>query len=237
MMDTRHREREDMENKPGIPSAALSSSAKNMILEQRVVPVAVIDHVEDAVPIARALLAGGLSTLELTLRTPAALDCIKAIRKEVPEMNVGAGTVLTASQVREVSEAGATFAVAPGLNPRVLATAKIRKLPFFPGVMTPSDVEHGLEHGCLLQKFFPASVAGGLDMINALAGPYAHTGLKLIPLGGVTVQNMKDYLAHPMVAAVGGSWLVDKKLVAAKDWAGITKRAEEAAAIAKSVAS
>lgn len=207
------------------------------MLEQRVVPVAVIDHVEDAAPIARALLAGGLSTLELTLRTPAALDCIKTIRKEVPEMKVGAGTVLTSAQVREVSEAGAAFAVAPGLNPRVLAAAKIRNLPFFPGVMTPSDVELGLEHGCLLQKFFPAAVAGGLDMIKALAGPYAHTGLKLIPLGGVTVQNMKDYLAHPLVAAVGGSWLVDRKLVAAKDWAGITKLAAEAAAIARSVSS
>lgn len=203
------------------------------ILKERVVPVAVIERVEDAPLIARALLAGGLSTLELTLRTPAALDCIRAIRKEVPEMLVGAGTVLTVAQVREVAEAGAFFAVAPGLNPRILAAAKIRKLPFYPGVMTPSDVEHGLEHGCTLQKFFPASVAGGLEMVKALAGPYAHTGLKLIPLGGVTAQNMKDYLAHPLVAAVGGSWLVDKKLVAARDWAGITQLAAEAAAIGK----
>lgn len=203
------------------------------ILKERVVPVAVIDRVEDAPLIARALLAGGLSTLELTLRTPAALDCIRAIRKEVPEMQVGAGTVLTVAQVREVADAGAFFAVSPGLNPHILLAAKKRKLPFYPGVMTPSDVEHGLEHGCTLQKFFPASVAGGLDMIKALAGPYAHTGLKLIPLGGVTAQNMKDYLAHPLVAAVGGSWLVDKKLVAAKDWVGITKLAAEAAAMAR----
>jgi 2-dehydro-3-deoxyphosphogluconate aldolase/(4S)-4-hydroxy-2-oxoglutarate aldolase len=207
------------------------------ILKERVVPVAVIDRVEDAPLIARALLAGGLSTLELTLRTPAALDCIRAIRKEVPEMIVGAGTVLTVAQVRDVAEAGAFFAVSPGLNPRILLAAKTRRLPFYPGVMTPSDVEHGLEHGCTLQKFFPASVAGGLDMIKALAGPYAHTGLKLIPLGGITVQNMMDYLAHPLVAAVGGSWLVDKKLVAAKDWAGITQLAAEAVAIARSVAS
>lgn len=237
MTDTKYLDREDMKNKSGITPAHSSSAARDVIIEQRVVPVAVIEHLEDAVPIARALLAGGLGTLELTLRTPAALDCIKAIRKEVPEMKVGAGTVLTAAQVREVSEAGAAFAVAPGLNPRVLAAAKIRKLPFFPGVMTPSDVEQGLEHGCLLQKFFPASVAGGLDMIKALAGPYAHTGLKLIPLGGVTAQNMKDYLAHPMVAAVGGSWLADKKLIDAKDWVGITKLAAETAAIARSVSS
>ena len=198
------------------------------ILTQRIVPVAVIERVADAVPIARALLAGGLSTLELTLRTPAALDCIRAIRQEVPDMKVGAGTVLTPAQVREVGQAGAFFAVAPGLNPRVISTARIRNLPFYPGVMTPSDVEHALELGCTLQKFFPASVAGGLDMIKALAGPYGHTGLKLIPLGGVTAQNMKDYLAHPLVAAVGGSWLVDKNMVAAQDWAGITRLAKEA---------
>ena len=203
------------------------------ILTQRIVPVAVIERVSDAVPIARALLAGGLSTLELTLRTPAALDCIRAIRSEVPEMKVGAGTVINTAQVREVSEAGAFFAVSPGLNPRVVSTAKIRRLPFYPGVMTPSDVEHGLELGCTLLKLFPASVAGGLEMVKALAGPYGHTGLKLIPLGGVTAQNMKDYLAHPLVAAVGGSWLVDKKLVAAQDWAGITKLAQEAVAIAR----
>ncbi|HMP74907.1 MAG TPA: bifunctional 4-hydroxy-2-oxoglutarate aldolase/2-dehydro-3-deoxy-phosphogluconate aldolase [Kiritimatiellia bacterium] len=204
------------------------------ILDQRVVPVAVIERVEDAVPVAKALIAGGLTTLELTLRTPAALECLIAIRRDVPEMKVGAGTVLTSEQVRKVAEAGAYFAVAPGLNPRIVALAKVRKLPFYPGVMTPSDVEHGLELGCTLQKFFPAEAAGGLNMIKALAGPYAHTGLKLIPLGGVTAQNMKEYLANPLVAAVGGSWLVDKKLVAAKDWSGITALAREAATLAKS---
>lgn len=203
------------------------------ILSQRIVPVAVIERVADAVPVARALLAGGLTTLELTLRTPAALDCLRAIRREVPEMKVGAGTVLTTAQVDEVHKAGAYFAVAPGLNPRVVAAAQAVGLAFYPGVMTPSDVEHGLELGCTLQKFFPASAAGGLEMVKALAGPYGHTGLKLIPLGGVTAQNMKDYLAHPLVAAVGGSWLVDKKLVAAQDWAGITRLVQEAVAKAK----
>jgi 2-dehydro-3-deoxyphosphogluconate aldolase/(4S)-4-hydroxy-2-oxoglutarate aldolase len=205
----------------------------NAILEQRVVPVAVIENVEDAIPIARALLTGGLSTLELTLRTPAALDCIRAIRREVPAMKVGAGTVLTREQVNLVADAGAYFAVAPGLNPRIVQHAQARGLSFYPGVMTPSDVEHALELGCTLQKLFPASVAGGLELVKALAGPYGHTGLKLIPLGGVTAQNMKDYLAHPLVAAVGGSWLVDKKLVAAKDWAGITQLVQEAVAIAR----
>lgn len=207
------------------------------ILEQRVVPVAVIEQVGDAVPVARALVAAGLSTLELTLRTPAALDCIRIIRAEVPEMLVGAGTVLTTEQVDQVAAAGAYFAVAPGLNPRVVRYAQQKGLAFSPGVMTPSDVELALELGCRLQKFFPAAVAGGLEMIKALAGPYGHTGLKLIPLGGVTAQNMKDYLAHPLVAAVGGSWLVDKKLLAAKDWAGISRLAAEAVTIARNITS
>ena len=203
------------------------------ILAQKIVPVAVIEKIEDALPIARALLAGGLSTLELTLRTPAALDCIRLIRKEVPAMKVGAGTVLSPQQVDQVAEAGAYFAVAPGLNPLVVQHAQQRGLAFYPGVMTPSDVELALELGCKLQKLFPASVAGGLEMVKALAGPYGHTGLQLIPLGGITTKNIAEYLAHPLVAAVGGSWLVDKKLVAAKDWAGITKLAQEAVALAK----
>ena len=202
------------------------------ILAQKIVPVAVIDRVEDALPVAEALLAGGLTTLELTLRTPAALDCVRRIRKELPAMKVGAGTVLTPDQVDQVADAGAYFAVAPGLNPRVVVHAKSRGLPFYPGVMTPSDVEAALELGCTLQKFFPAAVAGGLEMIKALAGPYAHTGLKLIPLGGVSPRNLAEFLAHPLVAAVGGSWLVDKKLVAAQDWNGITKLVREAVAIA-----
>jgi len=203
------------------------------IIREKIVPVAVIDHLDDAVPIARALLAGGLSTIELTLRTPVALECIRKIRREVSEMKVGAGTVLTTGQVDQVMDAGAYFAVAPGLNPRVVSHAQKNKLPFFPGVMTPSDVEHALELGCFLQKFFPAAVAGGLDMIKALAGPYGHTGLKLIPLGGVSPRNLAEFISHPLVGAVGGSWLVDKKLVAAKDWNGITQLVREAVAIVK----
>jgi len=203
------------------------------IIHQRIVPVAVIEHLDDAVPIAQALLDGGLTTLELTLRTPVALECIRAIRREVPGMKVGAGTVLTIEQVVQVANAGAYFAVSPGLNPRIVNAAQERGLPFYPGVMTPSDVEHALELGCTLQKFFPASAAGGMEMVKALAGPYAHTGLKLIPLGGITPHNIKEYLAHPLVAAVGGSWLVDKKCVTAKDWNGIRKLAQEAVAIVR----
>ena len=210
----------------------------NMIelLNERIVPVAVFDRVEDAVAVARALCAGGLHTMELTLRTPAAESCIAAIRRDVPEMKVGAGTVLTVEQVDRVCALGAFFAVAPGLNPKIVRRAQEKNLPFAPGVMTPTEVEAALELGCTVQKFFPASVAGGLEMLKALAGPYAHTGVKFIPLGGVNAQNMGEFLALPIVGAIGGSWLVDKKLIAAKDWNGITKLAQGAVEIASRVA-
>lgn len=201
-------------------------------LSERIVPVAVIDSVADAPAIAQALCDGGLHTIELTLRTPAAEDCIAAIRAKVPDMKIGAGTVLSVEQVDRVIELGASFAVSPGLNPKVVRRAQERGLPFAPGVMTPTDVEAAMDLGCKVLKFFPASVAGGLEMLKALAGPYAHTGVKFIPLGGVNPGNAAEFLALPIVGAVGGSWLLDKKLLAAKDWAGITKLAREAVAIA-----
>lgn len=206
------------------------------LLQQRILPIATFERVADAVPVARALLEGGLSTLELTLRTPVALECLRAIRREVPAMKVGAGTILDPSQVKEVAEAGAYFGVAPGLNPRVIASAKVHHLPFFPGVMTPSEIEHALELGCRMQKYFPARAAGGLDMLRILAAPYAHTGLKMIPLGGITAENMVDYLTLPLVAAVGGSWLVSKALVDAQDWTGITQAAQTAVNLARTAA-
>lgn len=204
----------------------------NEFLKERVIPVVIIDNVEDSVALARALCAGGLHTMELTLRTPAAEDCIAAIRKNVPEMKVGVGTVLSVQQVDRVVELGGSFAVAPGLNPKIVRRAQEKNLPFAPGVMTPTDVETALDLGCKVQKFFPASVAGGLEMLKALAGPYAHTGVKFIPLGGINSLNMHEYLSLPVVGAIGGSWLADKKMIAAKDWAGITKLAQGAVNIA-----
>ncbi len=204
-------------------------------IKERVIPVVIIDDVENAVSLARALCAGGLHTMELTLRTPAAEASIAAIKKNVPEMKVGAGTVLSVEQVDRVVELGASFAVAPGLNPKVVRRAQEKGLPFAPGVMTPTDVEAALDLGCLVQKFFPASVAGGVEMLKALAGPYAHTGVKFIPLGGIYSLNMADFLAVPVVGAIGGSWLADKKMIAAKDWAGITKLAQGAVSIAAAV--
>jgi 2-dehydro-3-deoxyphosphogluconate aldolase/(4S)-4-hydroxy-2-oxoglutarate aldolase len=205
----------------------------NQILQKRVVPVAVIDRLEDAVPLAAALLAAGLDVIEVTFRTAAAADCVRAIAKAHPGMLVGAGTLLDVNQVRQACDAGAKFGVAPGLNPTVVNASLDAGLPFVPGVATASDVERGLELGCKLQKLFPADVLGGVKLLKALAGPYAHTGVKFIPLGGVNAQNMTEYLALPIVAAIGGSWIVDKKLIADQNWTEITNRTRLALATAR----
>jgi 2-dehydro-3-deoxyphosphogluconate aldolase/(4S)-4-hydroxy-2-oxoglutarate aldolase len=201
------------------------------IFQQRIVPVAVVQDPAFAVPLAEALSAGGLTLIEFTFRTAAAAECIAKIRKALPSMLVGAGTVLTPEHLQAAVDAGAQFGVAPGLNETVVARARELGLPFIPGVMTPSDVERGLTLGCSLLKFFPAEAAGGIKMLKALAGPYAHTGVKFVPTGGIAQANLADYLALPMVAAVGGSWMVEGKLLAEKNWAKITALTAEAVAI------
>jgi len=200
----------------------------HQLIPCRLVSVAVIDHVATAVPVAKALFDGGLNVIEVTFRTPEAAQCIAAIREAMPQMIVGAGTVLTPDQVEQAKKAGAQFAVAPGLNGTVVAAAQHCDLPFFPGVMTPSDIERALHLGCTTVKFFPAEAAGGAAMLKALSAPYAHTGLKCIPTGGINLGNLADYLALPIVVAVGGSWMVERKLIHANDWAKITSLTAEA---------
>jgi 2-dehydro-3-deoxyphosphogluconate aldolase / (4S)-4-hydroxy-2-oxoglutarate aldolase len=200
-----------------------------------VVAVLVVDEVEDAVPLARALLDGGIGAMELTLRTPAGLEAVRRISDEVPEMLAGAGTVLTIDQLHAVQSAGAAFAVAPGMNPRVVAEAAQIGLSFAPGICTPSEIEQALEFGCRYLKFFPCEASGGLAYLRNIAAPYAHLGLKYIPLGGLNAKNMAEYLREPMVAALGGSWIAPRELIQAKDWSGIKERAAEAATIARSV--
>ena len=206
------------------------------ISKVRVVPVVVIDRAEDAVPLAEVLLAGGLSVMEITFRTPAAEQSLRNVVKAFPKMLVGAGTILDTDQLQQAIDAGAQFAVAPGLNEVVVKKSLALKLPFVPGVMTPSDVEHGLALGCKLQKFFPAEAAGGVKMLQSLAGPYAHTGIKFIPLGGINPNNARAYLALPIVAAIGGSWMVERKLIAEKNWPAIRTLTTEAVQLAASVA-
>ncbi|MGB1129955.1 MAG: bifunctional 4-hydroxy-2-oxoglutarate aldolase/2-dehydro-3-deoxy-phosphogluconate aldolase [Haloferula sp.] len=187
-----------------------------------VVPVVVLQSPEDAEPLAEALLAGGLDVIEITFRTSAAEESIRRIAARFPEMIIGAGTLLDTEQVSRARDAGATFGLAPGLNPEVVTKAKEAGMEFSPGVMTPGEIEAALSLGCRLQKFFPAMAAGGPGMLKALAGPYAHTGVKFIPTGGVNRQNMRDFLDLPVVAAVGGSWMVDQKLIASGSWGEIT---------------
>ena len=206
------------------------------ISKVRVVPVVVIDRAEDAVPLAEALLAGGLNVMEITFRTSAAEQSIRNVVKAFPKMLVGAGTILDTDQLQRAIDAGAQFAVAPGLNEVVVKKSLALKLPFVPGVMTPSDVEHGLALGCKLQKFFPAEAAGGVKMLQSLAGPYAHTGIKFIPLGGANTSNARAYLALPIVAAIGGSWMVERKLIAEKNWPAIRTLTTEAVQLAAAVA-
>lgn len=184
-----------------------------------------VDKAEQAVPLTKALLAGGIDAIELTLRTPAGLDAVKAVCAGVPEMLVGVGTILTPEVAVEVKAAGADFGVAPGMNPRVIRAAQEAGLPFAPGICTPSDLEAAIELGCRFVKFFPAEAAGGISFLRSMAAPYQHLGIQYFPLGGLNAENMLDYLKEPNVPTIGGSWIVKKELVDNEDWTGITARA------------
>ena len=200
--------------------------------QSRVIAVLTLDNPRWAVPLARALVAGGIDVMELTLRTPAAFEALRAIIAEVPEMLAGAGTVLNPRQVTEVRAAGAAFGVAPGTNPRVIEAARKEGLFFAPGVATPSDIEAALELDCRVLKFFPAEPCGGLRYLKNMAAPYLHLGVQFIPLGGLSTGNLPDYLADPLILAVGGSWIAPRERIAAQDWPAITKSAQEASVIA-----
>jgi 2-dehydro-3-deoxyphosphogluconate aldolase / (4S)-4-hydroxy-2-oxoglutarate aldolase len=200
-----------------------------------VVSVLILDNADHAVPLAKALMAGGINAMELTLRTDAAIESLKRIRQQVPEMLAGIGTVLTVEQVDEVAAAGGQFAVSPGLNPDVVERAQEIGLPFAPGVMTPSEIEVALELGCRELKFFPAVPCGGLPMLDSVRAPYAHLGIRFLPLGGINENNMTDWLSNPGVFAIGGSWLTPKDVIARENWEEVTRRAAEARKIADNV--
>lgn len=204
------------------------------IARNRIVPVAALDHEDLAEPLAEALLRAGLDVIEITFRTAAAAPAIRRIAARLPEMLVGAGTVLDPDQLARAVEAGVRFAVSPGLNERVVEAARKAEIVMLPGVMTPSEVEKAMGLGCLTLKFFPAEPAGGVAMLKALEGPYGHTGVRFIPTGGVNAANMTSYLERPSVVAVGGSWMVEKKLLLSRDWPQIERLTGEALAIARS---
>lgn len=198
-----------------------------------VVPVIVIDKAEQAVPLARALAKGGLRVIEVTFRTDAAADAIAAIRRDVPEAVVGAGTLVYTEQVHAAKRAGAVFGVAPGFDPAIVDEARSQLLPFCPGVATASELSQAITAGCELVKFFPAEAAGGVKMIKNLLGAFRFTGVRFMPTGGVSAANLSEYLAVPEVLCCGGTWVVPKQALAAGDYETITRLAAEAAEIAR----
>ena len=195
-----------------------------------VVPVIKIDDPEKAVPLAMALLAGQLPCMEITFRTSAAVEALRRIRQEVPEMLLGAGTVLTTDQVDKAVDAGAQFIVSPGYNPRVVNHALAKNITIIPGCSTPSDMELAIEAAITMVKFFPAEQAGGLDYIKAVSAPYSM--LSFMPTGGINPQNLAKYLSFKKILACGGSWMAGPDLINAGDFAAITALSKEAADIA-----
>ena len=191
-----------------------------------VIPVLTIDRVEDAQPLARALVAGGLPALEITLRTAAAMEAIAAVA-EVEGAMAGVGTLLTAAQIRDAKSAGATFGVSPGATETLIQTARDYNLPLLPGAATATEAMRLLEQGFIFQKFFPAEAAGGAPALGSMAGPLPQ--ITFCPTGGVTPKNAKTYLALPNTRCVGGSWIAPKALIDAGDWDQITQIARRAA--------
>ena len=208
-------------------------SVDKLLENAPVVPVVVIDDADKAVPVARALVAGGLPVIEITMRTAAAPEAIAAIAREVPDAFVGAGTVLSAEQAETIVAAGARFIVSPGLFEPVVAKAAELGVPVFPGTATASEVQQAWNMGLRVLKFFPAGQAGGLPMIKALSSVFRD--VRFMPTGGVSAKNLRDYLELPAVVACGGSWLTPASAIADGDYQHIQDLAAEAVAIAKEV--
>ena len=201
-----------------------------VLAASRIIPVLTIERVEDAVPLARALVAGGVPVLEVTLRTAAGLDAARAIMAAVPEAIVGIGTVLTPDDLARSEAIGAQFALSPGATPALLSAAARSDMPFMPGVATASELMQALEHGFDTVKFFPANTMGGQPALRGLGGPFPHA--RFCPTGGVSDENSASWLALPNVVVVGGSWLTPTSAMKAGDWAEITRRTAAAVAAA-----
>jgi len=206
----------------------MSEEIFSRIAKIGIVPVIAIESVEAAIPLADALIEGGLPIVEITFRTAAAAAVIAKMTKERPQLIVGAGTVLTAANVEAARSSGADFAVAPGLNSQTVKHAQSVGLPFVPGVATPSDIEAGLALGCKLLKFFPAESNGGVGMLEAFSAPYKHMGLHFMPTGGVNPGNLEAYLKIETVVAVGGTWIAKKEDLTNGNWAEVRSRCKAA---------
>lgn len=208
---------------------------RNRIKKCGAIPVITIENPDDAIGVAQSLREGGIDMMEITLRTEEAFKALSEVTTKVPEILVGVGTVLGPEQVERAVEAGAAFGVSPGLNPQVIETAGALNLPFAPGILTPSELEQAVSLECNVLKFFPAEPSGGLNYLKSMAAPYSHLGLEYIPLGGVSTDNIREYLQRPDVPAVGGSWLAPKSLIRANDWESITQNAREATELIRNI--
>ena len=209
-----------------------ATSIEERLASTGVVPLVQADTPEEAIRTSEALLAGGLSIIEVVLRTDNALNCLKAVSESLPEATVGAGTVLTKAQAEAAVAAGAAFIVSPGLDDGVVEVANAHGLPVFPGIATASELQHAFNLGLRVVKFFPAGVCGGVAMIRALSSAFRE--MKFMPTGGVSAENLADYLAVPSVIACGGSWLTPKDAIRNRDYGRIRSMATEAVAIARS---
>lgn len=199
------------------------SSVFSMLQGIRALPVVALDSVEDVVPLADALAQGGMPAIEVTLRTPAALDAIAKLQKERPKLLIGAGTVTTGAQMKTCAALGVKFAISPGLTPALLEIAHELKMPYLPGTATASEVMVGIQHGWHEFKFFPAEAAGGVAMLKSWAGPFPD--IRFCPTGGINAQNVDSYMALPNVVMVGSSSMMPAAALKAKDWADIARRA------------
>lgn len=216
-------------------TSPVASACWSRLSQAPLVPVVVLEDAERAIPLAEALLEAGLPQMEITFRTAAAADAILRISTQLPEMLVGAGTLLNAEAAERAVNAGSRFGVAPGFNPAVVARAQALRLPFMPGIATPTELEAAMAMDCDVLKFFPAQQAGGVSMLKAMLAAYGHTGVRFMPTGGVDQASLPAWLALPQVLAVGGSWMVEKRLIEAGDWSEVARRTREALAVIREV--
>ncbi|EKF9994988.1 bifunctional 4-hydroxy-2-oxoglutarate aldolase/2-dehydro-3-deoxy-phosphogluconate aldolase [Vibrio cholerae] len=205
------------------------SSIKQQLKALKVIPVIAIDNAEDILPLGKVLVENGLPAAEITFRSEAAVEAIRLLRQAQPDMLIGAGTVLNREQAIAAKEAGATFIVSPGFNPNTVKACQEIGIDIVPGVNNPSTVEAALEMGLTTLKFFPAEASGGINMVKSLLAPY--TDIELMPTGGISAANIKDYLAIPRVLACGGTWMVDKKLIEAGNWEELARLTRETVAL------
>lgn len=201
--------------------------------DKKILPAVTVQNVDSALWLAETFLKGGIDVMEITFRTEVTLSAIRVIARQFPEFKIGAGTILSPDQIPAAMDAGAQFGLAPGCNKNIVEAAQKYDFPFIPGVMTPTEIEQALELGCKILKLFPAGPLGGIGMLKALSGPYKDTGIRFIPMGGVDLANLDDYLALKNVAAAGGSWLAPADLIAEGHREGVSEIVKQSLQIAR----